>query len=148
LEKACTFIGHKDCCENIYDDLYITIEKLIIQDDVLTFYVGTHGSFDRLVYRVLTELEKKYKIKVIVVLAYINTRKENIYYDIRKTVFPDALEKTPLRFAINKRNEFMINNSQYMICYVNNSFSHSYKYVKFALRKKLKIINLGNNKVE
>lgn len=144
MEKACTFIGHKDCCENIYDDLYIAIEKLIVEDDVLTFYVGTHGSFDKLVYRVLIQLEKKYKIKVIVVLAYMNIRKENIYYDIKKTIFPDVLETTPLRFAINKRNDFMIKNSQYMICYVNNTFSNSYKYIITALKKNLKIINLGN----
>ncbi len=145
--NSCTFIGHRNCSLEIYNQLYQTIEKLVVEEDVSTFYVGTHGNFDKFVYQVLVELEKKYTIKVFVVLAYLNGKKENIYYDMNKTIFPDILERTPLRYAINKRNEFMIKNSQYMICCVDNTFSNSYEYVKLALKNKLVVINIGTYKV-
>lgn len=142
--RSCTFIGHKNCSAQVYERLRREIEKMIIEEMVETFYVGTHGNFDRMVYQVLTELEKEYKINVFVVLAYLNMKKENIYYDMSKTIFPDVLEKTPLRYAINKRNEYMIKKSQYLICCVDNTFSNSYTYVERALKHKLTIINIGN----
>ncbi len=145
--NSCTFIGHRNCSSQICNQLWQTIEKLVIEESVSVFYVGTHGNFDKFAYQVLVELEKKYEIKVFVVLAYLNGKKENIYYDTNKTIFPDVLEKTSFRYAINKRNEFMIKNSQYMICYVDNTFSNSYDYVKLALKNKLKIINIGTYKV-
>lgn len=76
-------------------------------------------------------------------MAYLNKNRENAYYDIKKTLFPDILEKTPLKFAINKRNLYMIEKSQYMICCIDNTYSNAYTFVKAAMRKKLSIINIG-----
>ncbi len=50
---SCTFIGHRDCPEKIKLSLRKVIEKLIIKENVDTFYVGTQGRFDYFVYEVL-----------------------------------------------------------------------------------------------
>ena len=138
----CTFIGHKDCKSEIKDTLYDVIEKLIVDDGVKVFYVGVQGNFDKYVYQTLLELEKKYILKIVVVLAYLNNKRD-IYYDMEKTEFPLQLENVPLRFAISKRNEYMLKKSRYLVCYVNDSFSNSYKFVERAKKLNLKIINIG-----
>ena len=140
---ACTFIGHSDCDKSIKEKLLLEIENLIVNQNVNIFYVGTQGGFDRLVYECLCELEEKYEIKVLVVLAYLNREDDLTYYDTKKTIFPDCLTKTPPRFAISKRNEYMFKNADYLICYLDKQFSNTYELVLKAVKKKMKIINLG-----
>ena len=146
--QSCSFIGHKNCPREIKERLLHTIEELITNKNVTMFYVGTQGWFDRFVYETLCELEKKHKIKVFVVLAYLDRHLNNEYYDIEKTIFPDELTKTPLRFAIRKRNSFMINNSDYVICYINNPFSNAFINIEEAYKKKKEIINLGEYDIQ
>ena len=107
-----------------------------------TFYVGTNGNFDRLVYNILIELRCIYDIKINVVLAYLN-KNDTAYYDENLTIFPSVLEMTPPKYSILKRNEYMLDNSGFLICYINNSFTNSYSIAKKALRMNIKVINLG-----
>ena len=141
---VCAFIGHSDCPESVKEKLFLEIENLIVNEKVNIFYVGTQGAFDRLVYEVLCELEKEYKIIINVALAYLNREDEFTYYDTEKTVFPDCLTKTPPRFAISKRNDYMLQNSDYLICFLNHQFSNTYEFVLKAVKKNKKIINSGN----
>ena len=143
---ACTFIGHGDCDKSVKEKLLLEIENLIVNHNVNVFYVGTQGGFDRLVYECLCELEEKYEIKVVVVLAYLNREDDLAYYDTKKTIFPDCLTKTPPRFAISKRNEYMFKNADYLICYLDKQFSNTYELVLKAINRKMKIINLGRLK--
>lgn len=138
---SCTFIGHSDCDESVKEALYPTIEKLITENNVTTFYIGTHGKFDYYAYTVLKELEKIYKIEVLVVLSNLNSVPD--YCKTSKMLFPDTVAKSPYKYAIIKRNRYMIKNSQFMICYINYTFSNTYNFVKQATYKKIHIINLG-----
>lgn len=142
--QSCSFIGHRDCPSEIRSCLLHTIEELIVYKNTTRFYVGTQGNYDKLVYEVLCELEKKYNIQINVVLAYLNRTTENVYYDSKKTIFPDELTKTPLRFAIRRRNTFMIDKSNYIITYLNTPFSNAYTNIEEAVRKRKQVINLGN----
>ncbi len=142
--QSCTFIGHRNCPSEIRNILLHTIEELIVYKNTNQFYVGTQGNFDKLVYNVLCELEKRYSIQIFVVLAYLNRVSDVEYYDSKKTIFPDELTKTPLRFAIRRRNTFMIDKCNYLITYLNTPYSNAYNNVEEAFRKKKQIINLGN----
>lgn len=141
LLYSCTFIGHSDCTPEIKVRLYSSIERLIKEYNVTTFYVGTHGKFDYYAYIILCELEKNYDINILVVLAYLNNIPD--YFDRTKTVFPESVEKAPPKYAIIRRNYYMIEKSQFMICYIDDNFSNSYKFIKNAVSKKINIINLG-----
>lgn len=138
---CCTFIGHSDCNPEITSKLYDTIEKLIKDYNVTTFYVGTHGKFDYYSYTTLCELEKIYKINILVVISHLNNIPE--YCNSKNTVFPEAVQKTPYKYAIIARNNYMIDKSEFIICYIEHTFSNTYKFVKTAIGKKLNIINLG-----
>lgn len=52
------------------------------------------------------------------------------------------IEKVPLKFAISKRNNWMVENSDLVIAYVNHSFGGAYKTLQAAKRKKKRIINI------
>ena len=51
------------------------------------------------------------------------------------TIYPD-IENVPPRFAIIKRNEWMVKQSDFMIAYVNYPWGGAYKTLQYAERKK------------
>ena len=140
MNRACTFIGHHDCPENIIPELRKQIEKMILSG-IDTFYIGTHGNFDFYVYQQLENFEKVYEIKFIVVLATLDKLKG--YISPKKTIYPTEVANTVRKFCIVKRNYYMIKNSTHLVCYINNTFSNAYQFYEFAKKKNLEIINLG-----
>ena len=111
------FFGHRKCSEEIEPALISTIEDLIENKNVDMFYVGNHGDFDRLVRKNLKILKEKYHhINYAVVLAYmpIKTNEYNVE-DYSDTIYLDGLETTPPKFAINNRNIWMINESNFVV---------------------------------
>ena len=151
--KLCTFTGHAI----IYDDEKIIKQKLkkeiaslIEKENVSTFYSGGKGAFDWLCAHCVNELKKDYPhIKSYLVLAYIPKEKDKYTERISKifddTVYPD-IEKTPPRFAIVKRNAWMVNNSDFLIAYVDHSWGGAAKTLEYAKKKKhIKIINIAQN---
>lgn len=143
--KTCCFIGHREVLHDIRANLTAQIEKLIIDGLADNFLVGNHGAFDSMVYSVLKELHKKYPhITYSAVLAYLpNKYIKEKYGD--NTIYPDALEFVPKRFAILKRNEWMVKNSSFMICYVYKTVGNSIKLVDMASKKGLEVINITSN---
>ncbi len=142
---ACTFFGHRDTPENIKGQLQAEIERLICIHYVDTFYVGTQGNFDRMVYAVLTELRGRYRhIKVYRVLAYM-LKLSDIASDrsvLDDTIFPEGIEKVHPRYAIPHRNNWMIGRSDYVIACVAHPFGGAYQSVERARKKGIEIIGI------
>ncbi len=61
----CTFFGHADAPESCETELIRVIEGLIEKNGVDTFYVGNHGNFDKMAYKVLQGLSRLYTIKAV-----------------------------------------------------------------------------------
>ena len=142
--KICTFFGHRDCPNTIEPKLQDVLEELIIHHHVDTFYVGNEGQFDALVYRTLQELKKTYPhIRVAVVLAYMPGKKTdgNHYED---TMLPDGIESTPPRYAISKRNDWMLKQADYVVTYITHPFGGASHYAEKAIRQKKTVINLAD----
>ena len=107
--KTCCFFGHREVTHNIRDRLTAIIEKLVTEDGVTDFCVGNQGQFDNMVYSVLKELKAKYpQIRYTVVLAYMPDEHIKEVYG-EDTLFPDGLENVPKKFAISKRNDWILN---------------------------------------
>ncbi len=133
--NACTFFGHRACCELDAATLQSAVERLI-EKGVNTFYVGNQGDFDKAVYKILKKIHKKYShIKVCVVLAYIPI-KNTPFADMADTVYP-SIEGCP-RFAIERRNSWMIEKSKYCICCINKSWGGAINFQKWQKREVLK----------
>ena len=141
---VCTFFGHKDCYGLDAQSLRSAIEKLI-QDGVDTFYVGNQGHFDSMVLGCLTQIENDYPhISYAVVLAYLPTYTQD--YDTYQghSVFPEGLETVHPKFAIEKRNKWLIDHADYCICCINHTWGGAYKFARQAKRRGLPTINLGS----
>ena len=141
--SACTFFGHSDCFQLDEGVLRRTIEDLIAQG-VDTFYVGNNGNFDRAVFSCFMKLKDIYPhISFAVVLAYLPIQKSE--YDLYHgySMYPEGIEFGPPRFAIDRRNRWMIEKADYCLCFVNHTWGGAYKYAKQA-KKKLTVINLGS----
>ena len=136
----CTFFGHSNFTEEIKGKLKNEIIK-VIESGFSTFYVGNNGRFDCLVQQVLRELSCKYYFEYAVVVSRLGERA--LGDNQEKTIFPQELENSIPRFAINKRNNWLINHSDYAICYVTNKFTNSYKWFDKAKKKGLGTVNLG-----
>ena len=141
----CTFIGHRDTPNNIKTVLKSTIIELIEKYSVNEFYVGNHGNFDSMVISSIKEISKFFPhISYTMVLAYIPQNKE-LCEDYSHTIYPDILENTPPKFAIKKRNYWMIEKSDFLVCYVNNKLTNACEYLEKAIKKKKTVINLAQN---
>ena len=142
--KTCCFFGHREVTNNIRDKLTAIIEKLIAEDGVTDFYVGHQGQFDSMVFYVLKELKAKYpKIRYTVVLAYMPDEHIKDVYG-NDTLFPDGMENVPKKYAISKRNDWMIQQSGFAVCYVHKITGGAAKFRKKAEKKGLRIIDVLN----
>lgn len=141
--SACSFFGHRDY-NGDKDKLIDTVRKLIVCRNVDEFYVGNQGSFDFAVLQALRQLQKEFfHIRYSVVLAYHPS--VNRYSDAvrsEETLFPEEMDKIPLRFAIAKRNEWMISKSDYAVVFVKHPIGGAAKYKELAEKKGLEVINL------
>ena len=139
----CTFFGHRDAPSKMEGTIRETIERLI-SEGVTCFYVGNNGNFDSMVHRQLKQLREKYPhIRYYVVLAYMPTEKyEFDTTDYGETIYPEGLESVPPRFAINKRNQWMVEKADIVVTYVKYSTGGAAQAKKIAERKGKAIINI------
>ena len=144
---VCTFFGHRDTPCNVETALVRVLKDLIEKKGVNDFYVGNNGNFDRLVLNTLRALKNEYPhISYSVVLSCLTKDNE---YDVDETIIFDDFESVPGKFAISKRNDWMIKQSDVVVAYVVYSFGGAYQFVKKAELKGKEIINLycKNNKI-
>ncbi len=141
-KMTCCFFGHREVTHNIREKLTAIIEKLVTEKDVKDFYVGHQGQFDNMAYSVLKELKEVYpQIRYTVVLAYMpDSYIKEVYGE--DTLFPDGMESVPKRFAISKRNDWIIQHSDFAICYVHKITGGAAKFREKAEKKGLQIIDV------
>jgi len=145
-----TFIGHGKL--SIEESLKAKIAKTIencIKNGADTFYCGGYGAFDYACAKTVNELKAKYpEVKSFYITPYITDGvreklkyiEESKFYD--GTIYPE-LENVPLKFAISKRNESMIDSADIIIAFIDHHFGGAYTSFRYAKRRKKTIINLS-----
>ncbi len=144
--NSCTFFGHR-CVSDEIEELLTSLLIELIENDVSIFYVGSQGDFDHMVIKILKSLKIKYPhISYYIVLAYLPTAKDNYYFDYSdNTLYPEGLESVPAKYAIVKRNQWMIEKSDYVVVYVNQSFSNAAKFKALSEKKGKIVINIADS---
>ncbi len=139
--KTCTFFGHKDCPDNIKHNLIEIIQQQIVVNSVQRFYVGYNGNFDKLVINCLQSLKAKYpSIECFIILDRIPTSTNYILHF--ETIYPSILDNVPPRFRIDRRNQWMINQSEVVITYIRFSFGGASKFAQLAKKQNKIVLNL------
>ena len=140
---TCTFFGHRNTSESIAPTLWKTLVELVENHNVDLFYVGNHGHFDSIVLKALKKLKALYPhISYYIVLAYMPVEKMNYGVDFSYTIYPEGLESVPLRYAIDKRNRWMIDQSEIVVTYVVHEIGGASKFKRLAEKKNRNIIDL------
>ena len=144
-----SFIGHSRISQ--YENIKAAVSKAVrnnLCEATVSCYLGGYGDFDELCACVCRELKQEYlDIELVYVAPYLNLREQDKIREIERlglydtSVYP-PIENTPLRFAIVKRNEWMVLSADLIICYVEHEWGGAYKTLKFAKHKKKKIINV------
>ena len=143
-EKIVCFAGHRFDwhCIGVEDKLLQTIEELINKGYSI-FYDGGYGAFDKKCAETVIQLKNKYPhIKLIRILSYYHHEKEK--YDLPScydgSEYPD-LEELHYKQIIVKRNEWMIDHCDILVCHIENTYkSGAYKTVKYAQKINKSII--------
>ena len=149
MERICSFFGHRNVFVDLRDKIENAAKKVISEYGVNTFYVGDRGEFDRQSVSAICSLKHEYpNIKLILVLPYLtnklNTYKEYYQQQFDEIVIPSVLDDVHPKGAITRRNRWMVEQSSYIISYINRDHSGAYTAVSYAKKKKLPINNLGS----
>ncbi|MBQ6234312.1 MAG: hypothetical protein IJK54_00175, partial [Clostridia bacterium] len=116
-----TFCGHRDVFdpEAVGAWLNEAVEGLI-REGADRFYLGGYGQFDALAAAVVRQQKERYpQIRSVLMLPYLDRSFDASAYD--ETVYP-PLENVPKRYAISRRNKYMIDRSDVVIAFVTHSF--------------------------
>ena len=98
-----------------------------------TFYLGGYGDFDSLAAAAVRRQKTKYpNIEAVLVLAYLNREMDASRYD--GTTYP-PLETVPPRYAIVRRNEWMVRESDVVISGVTHGWGGAAKTLDYAKRR-------------
>ena len=140
----CTFFGHRECPDSIKVKLREVLIDLIANNDVDMFYVGNQGRFDAIVRGVLRDLKNEYpQINYAVVLAYMPGKRTE-YDDYSNTILPEGIESVHPRYAISWRNNWMLQQSDYVVTYITHSWGGAAQYADKARRQKKTVINISD----
>ena len=138
-----TFFGHGDADVSIQKHLTEVVQNLIIHQQANTFYVGTHGNFDRMATDVLKKLKRQYpELRAYSVLSRMPSEGgEDV--GLLETIFPEEVACTHPKNSISKRNAWMLERSDIVITYVIHSFGGAALFKNKALRQGKCVIELS-----
>ena len=135
-----TFFGHRNAPKRTEPTLRLALLDLIEKKNSNLFYVGHQDNFDAMVRRQLEDLAQTYPITYKIVLAYMPGKND---VPDEHTVLPEGLETVPRRFAINRRNKWMLDKADIVVTYVTHPSSGAYKMKETAVNNGKMVIELS-----
>ena len=95
-----------------------------------TFYVGGKGAFDAMAARVAQQCKRQYPLaRVTLVQAYIDQKKNP---DLHDDMLYPPLESVPRRFAMPRRNRYMVQAADVLVSYVWDTSGNSARIAAYA----------------
>lgn len=141
--KSCFMFGHADCPDNMLPK----IEEAIVNcysKGVTVFYVGSRGRFDSLAATAVKRVKQQHSdIRLYLLLAYHpGERPVDLWGGFDGSYYP-PLENVPRPYAIVRGNQYMVDNSDYLICYVKH-IGNTRNLLEYAQRRKKEGVHIEN----
>ena len=154
-DKTCCFSGHRIISNNDYDKVYNDTKKAVIsliEKGVIYYGAGGALGFDTLAAQVVLDLKKEYpQIKLILVLPCANQtmrwnqRDIEVYDDIKsKADKVVTLSECYYEGCMQARNRYLVQGSNYCVCYLKNVSSGTGYTVRYAEQQGLTVLNVAD----
>lgn len=143
-----TFCGHGDFIktEKIENTLIELLKFFAKGRETIDCYCGGYGRFDGFAAECVRKAKKDFEnIRNCLIIPYISLSFQekikylNDYYD--EIIYP-PLKNIPAKYAIIKRNEWMVDKADLLIAYVKHSWGGAAKTLEYAKRKNTTIFQL------
>ena len=136
--SSCFFIGHREAPDALIDKLSAEVERHITEYGVTDFVVGRYGRFDALAAKCVKVAKKRHpEVTLTLLLPYHPyDRPTPTPPGFDGTFYPPGMETVPKRAAIVRANQYVVDNSDYLIAYVRHSVSNAWDLVEYAKRSK------------
>ena len=134
-----TFCGHGNVPDynQVREWLCNVLDQFINEEEVV-FYLGGYGAFDRLAASVVRQKQTvNPAAQAVLILPYLNRKYDESGYDY--TLFP-PLESVPPRYAVSKRNQWMVAQADVVIAYVTCGWGGAAKTLAYARSKRKRVI--------
>ncbi|HIR98787.1 MAG TPA: hypothetical protein IAB42_00180 [Candidatus Coproplasma avistercoris] len=137
-----TFCGHRDfrktsASEKLLSEL---LEGYAQRNERLVCYNGGSGNFDLFAAECVKNLQKRFtNIRNCLVIPYIYPEfleRINILNEYFNETFYPPLERVPLKYAIIRRNEWMIDNADVLFACVRRSWGGAAQTLEYARQRK------------
>ena len=148
-----TFFGHSSYRNEPDDESrLLALFEDVSNGEQIDFYLGGYGNFDAFA----KNCAKKYKenhpdAKLIFITPYLgqwlDDRKEYLEKEYDEIIYPE-IEKAIPKFAISKRNEWMVNKADYIIAYVQTHYGGAYNALLYSHKHKKPYTNLYKGNYE
>ena len=139
-----TFCGHKQV-EN-EDQVRQWLENAVdglIREGADVFYLGGYGGFDRMALSAVNKAKEAHpSVRAILVLPYLDRSMDLDAYD--GSIYP-PLEKVPRRYAISRRNRWMVDQADVVVAYVIHEWGGAATTLRYAEAKKKTIIRFPDS---
>lgn len=143
MEKICTFFGHRRMQIDL-EKLQEAIHIVIAHFHVTQFWCGGYGDFDHCAAEMVHRTKSNYPdIRLVRILAYLPGKTDRIPEIYDASIYPEGLETIPQRFAISKRNQWMVDHSDVFIFAVDLQTGGAYQAYQRAKRQGKPIISIG-----
>ncbi len=136
-----TFCGHSDFLKTTeHEKKFLDILSGTVGDHPAEMYLGDYGAFDHFALSCCGKYKENHpNITLVFVTPYLNRTQPG--YDT--TLYP-PLENVPPRFAISRRNKYMVECANIVIAYITHDWGGAYATYEHAKRKGKVILNLAD----
>ena len=143
---TCFMIGHRYVSAGLRSRMDAEIERHVTVYGVREFAVGHYGHFDAMASAAVREAKKRHpELRLTLLLPYDPYCSAHDPEDYDATIYPEGLEFVPRRAAIVRANRYMVENSDFLICYHAALVGNTRDIVAFAMRRAKKgLIRVSN----
>lgn len=115
----------------------------------MTFYLGGYENFDNFALRCCKQYKLEHENATLVfVTPYLNqrldTRRDCLKSEYDEILYP-PIENVPLKLAILKRKDLMVDCSDFVVTFINVRFGGAYSALMRALKKSKDFVNVAKN---
>ena len=142
--KSCFMFGHSDCPDTMLPKIEEAIDVYYSRYGVTDFYIGNRGRFDGLAAAAVRNAKQQHPdIRMYLLLAYHpSERAVDLWGGFDGSFYP-PLEGVPRPYTIVRANQYMIDTTMFLICYVKH-IGNAKSLLEYARRKGREAVYITN----